>query len=49
MSQTVSASAQHPYGLARVCKVWCLSRATVSRHRKVANQPPAHRRRSGPL
>ena len=41
MSQTVSASAQRPYGLARVCKVWRLSRATVSRHWKAATQPPA--------
>ena len=48
MSQTVSASAQRPYGLARVCKVWRLSRATVSRHRKAATQPPAPRRRPGP-
>ena len=48
MSQTVSASAQRPYGLARVCKVWRLSRATVSRHRRAANRPTAPRRRPGP-
>ena len=49
MSQTVSASAQRPYGLARVCKVWRLSRATVSRHRQAANRPTARRRRPGPV
>ena len=48
MSQTVSASAKRPYGLARVCKVWRLSRATVSRHRQTANRPSAPRRRPGP-
>jgi putative transposase len=48
MSQTVSASAQRPYGLARVCRVWRLSRATVSRHRRAANRPTAPRRRPGP-
>jgi transposase InsO family protein len=48
MSQTVSASANRPYGLARVCKVWRLSRATVNRHRQAANRPTAPRRRPGP-
>jgi transposase InsO family protein len=48
MSQTVSASAQRTYGLARVCKVWRLSRATLSRHRSAANRPTAPRRRPGP-
>ena len=48
MSQTVSASVQRPYGLARVCRVWRLSRATVSRHRQAANRPSAPRRRPGP-
>ena len=48
MSQTVSASAQRPYGLARVCRIWRLSRATVNRHRQAANRPTAPRRRPGP-
>jgi putative transposase len=48
MSQAVSASANRPYGLARVCKVWRLSRATVGRHRRTANRPSAPRRRPGP-
>ena len=29
MSQTLSPSAQRPYGLARVCRVWALQRSTV--------------------
>lgn len=49
MSQTVSASANRPYGLARVCKVWRLSRATVSRHRRAEGRPSAPRRRPGPV
>ena len=48
MSLAVSASANRPYGLARVCKVWRLSRATVSRHRRADNKPTAPRRRPGP-
>lgn len=48
MSQAVSASTNRPYGLARVCRVWRLSRATVSRHRRAANRPSAPRRRPGP-
>ena len=50
MSRTVSTSAQRPYGLARVCRVWRLSRATVSRRRRAANnRPTAPRRRPGPM
>lgn len=48
MSQAVSASAKRRYGLARVCRVWRLSRATVSRYRRAANRPSAPRRRPGP-
>jgi putative transposase len=33
MSQAISPSAKHPYGLARVCRTWRVSRATVYRHR----------------
>ena len=49
MSRTWSISAQHPYGLARVCTAWGVSRATVHRHRQAANTPQAPRRRSGPM
>ena len=48
MSRTWSISAQHPYGLARVCTAWGVSRATVHRHRQAANSPRAPRRRPGP-
>lgn len=47
MSQTVSPSAHRPYGLARVCRVWALPRATVyaARPRPGAAPPrPPHRR-----
>ncbi|MBM4379396.1 MAG: transposase [Deltaproteobacteria bacterium] len=33
MSQTLSPSTNRPYGLALVCRAWCLSRATVYRRR----------------
>ena len=42
MSQAVSPSGGRPYGLARVCRVWRVARATVYRHRA----PP---RRPGPV
>ncbi len=46
MSQTLSPSAQRPYGLARVCRVWELSRSTVSaaRGRRAHPAPPCRRR-----
>src|SRR5215213_4235087 len=47
MSRTVSPSSSRPYGLARVCRVWRASRATVYRHR--APSLPASPRRRGPV
>lgn len=46
MSQTVSPSALRPYGLARVCRVWELSRSTVYavRERLASTGPPGRRR-----
>ena len=49
MSQAYSISARRRYGLARVCGVWRVSRATVHRHRQAANQLDAPRRRPGPV
>jgi putative transposase len=47
MSRTASLSGGTPYGLARVCRVWRTSRATVYRHRCPPPADPARRR--GPL
>lgn len=48
MSRTVSLSAKRTYGLARVCRAWRLSRATVFRQLRAANRPETPRRRPGP-
>jgi putative transposase len=48
MSRTLSPSVNCAYGLDRVCRSWRISRATVYRHRRVANQPEAPRCRPGP-
>ncbi len=47
MSRTASPSTGKPYGLARVCRVWRVARATVYRHR--APSPLAPPRRPGPV
>lgn len=48
MSRILSPSVSRVYGLDRVCRTWRVSRATVYRHRRVANRPEAPRRRPGP-
>src|SRR3954470_6705622 len=47
MSQTVSPASSRPYGLARVCRVWRASRATVYRH--LSSSRPKVPRRPGPV
>jgi transposase InsO family protein len=47
MSRTASPSSGRPYGLARVCRVWRVARATVYRHRAPPRQVPP--RRPGPV
>lgn len=48
MSQAWSISAKRRYGLARVCRQWRVSRATLHRHLSAANRPDAPRCRRGP-
>ena len=45
MSRALSPSSGQPYGLARVCRIWRVARASVYRHR----QPQPDRQRRGPV
>ena len=47
MSRTASPSSGRPYGLARVCRVWRVARATVYRHHAPPRQVTP--RRPGPV
>ncbi len=46
MSRTTSPSSGKPYGIAAVCRIWRVARATIYRHRAPARQAPP--RRPGP-
>ncbi|MBX5484937.1 MAG: IS3 family transposase [Myxococcaceae bacterium] len=48
MSRATSPSANKPYGLARVCRVWGVSRATVYRRASAASEASPVRGRRGP-
>ena len=48
MSQAISPSTGHPYGLARVCRVWGLARSTGYRHRQERARSSTRRGPVGP-
>ncbi len=48
MSQAMSPSAKKPYGILRVCRAWRLSRATVQRHKALADGAPRIPAKRGP-
>ena len=47
-SQATSPSAKKPYGILRVCRAWRLARATVQRHKALANAEPQIPVKRGP-
>ena len=49
MSAELSAGTGRRYGLARVSRIWAVSRATIYRHRHRARELPPARRRPGPI
>jgi putative transposase len=49
MSRTTSPSTQKPYSLVRVCRVWCLTRSTVSWQRRPKGAPAGATARPGPI
>ncbi len=48
MSQATSPSAKKPYGILRVCRAWRLARATVQRHKALADGAPRIPAKRGP-
>ena len=48
MSRSTSPTANKPYGLARVCRVWRIPRATACRHRSAIDAPPPSNAKRGP-
>ena len=44
MSRSTSPSSGKPYGVARVCRVWNVARATLYRHRLPPRSAPPQRR-----
>jgi putative transposase len=48
VSQAMSPSAKKPYGILRVCRAWRLSRATVQRHKALADGAPRIPAKRGP-
>ena len=44
MSRAVSPSAKRPYGLARVCRVWCVARSSVYYKRLTREAVPTRKR-----
>jgi hypothetical protein len=50
MSRTTSPSGGRPYGVARVCRIWRVARATIYRHRVPARHAlPRHPGPIGPM
>jgi len=47
-SQAMSPSAKKPYGILRVCHAWRLARATVQRHKALADDAPRIPAKRGP-